>query len=484
MKIHNVRMGLATNSSSSHSIIMLPSRAKGSKLKDNYDGDDFGWGDFTLVNKENKNVYLASTLFQSLRNAVGHEFACAVVEKWTGVAPKANPEYGEYYPSIDHQSVMTFPLDWEEKAVPKRFFDAFKAFVERDDVAILGGNDNSDGHPALSRKGITDTNHMGLPVESSSKGLICREDNGYWVIFDRKTGTKVRLSFNQPEGFEPTKAKAPELVDIKITDYCPFGCEYCYQGSTPRGEHTQLALIKNLARDLGAMETFEVALGGGEPTMHPDFVEILKAFRDNHIVPNFTTKSTHWIKDEAMRKAILEHAGSFAFSVENGKEAQEIIKMCENFNIHEDWATADKRLVLHYVMGVGTEQDFKDVLKAAREGWIEVTLLGYKTNGRGHLVTPKSNGNWVQYVTDLHAKNQCPKLGIDTKLAQVSSKELEEAKISKKLYHTEEGKFSMYIDAVNGLIAPSSYCEAEEMQMLELPRYNGTEVLLKHFNTF
>lgn len=484
MKIHNVRMGLATNSSSSHSIIILPKNSKGPKLQDNYQlGEDFGWDDFTLVDKKHKNIYLASSLYNSLHNAVGPDFAMAVVQQWTGIKPKKNPKYGEFYPSIDHQSQITFPLDWEEKAVPKRFFEDFKKFIERDDVAVLGGNDNSEGHPAHSRKGVFDTNHMGLPVESSSKGFICREDNGYWVLFNRKTGTKVRISFNQPEGFEPTKASAPELVDIKITDYCPFGCAYCYQGSTTRGEHAHLNVVKDLISILEDAKTFEVALGGGEPTMHPNFVEILKLFRDSRIVPNFTTKSTHWIKDDNLRNSILAHAGSFAFSVENGKEAEDVIKLCKAHNIGDRWDEGPK-LVLHYVMGVGTEQDFKDVLAAAAEEYIEVTLLGYKTNGRGHLVEPKNTGNWVSYVTNLHAEGKCPKLGIDTKLAQDSVSELDAAGISKKLYYTEEGKFSMYIDAVNGLVAPSSYCSPEEMHMLEIPRYGGRDTLLKYFNNF
>jgi organic radical activating enzyme len=34
---------------------------------------------------------------------------------------------------------------------------------------------------------------------------------------------------------------------------------------------------------------FQVALGGGEPTSHPEFVEVLKAFHELGIEPNYTT---------------------------------------------------------------------------------------------------------------------------------------------------------------------------------------------------
>jgi len=461
---------------------MIPKRFN---VGENYSDEGFGWEDFTLLSRDNKNTYLASTLYQSLVNTVGEDIASAVVEKWAGVKVDETAQHTyDRLPYLDHQSVMALPMDWGEKGIHKGFFDAFRSFVLSDEVAILGGNDNSDGHPLHARDDVVNTDHMGLPLERGSKGFVVKEENGYWVLFDRGNGTKVRVSFDQPMGFNPTKAGSPELVDIKITDYCPFGCEYCYQDSTPKGKHAPMKIIGGLADSLGEMQTFEVALGGGEPTMHPDFVKILKRFRDNNIVPNFTTKSTHWMTDESLRTQILEYCGSFAYSVENGKEAQEVIDIC-NTNDIPTKAWGDKGLVLHYVMGVGTEQDFKDVLKVARDNWVEVTLLGYKTNGRGHIFEPKNNGNWVEYIKKLHNDNECPHLGIDTKLAQVSRNELESAGISDVTYHTEEGKFSMYIDAVNGLIAPSSYCDVSEMQMLEFQSaYQAKDTLLEHFRSF
>lgn len=476
MKIHNVRLGLATNSSSTHSIVILNN---GYRANDNFDHDHFGWEDFVLANKDSKSLYLANTLYLALENAVGPDIAKTVASQWADA--KDIDEFG----GIDHQSVICLPLDWDEKAIDKAFFDDFYKFIMRDDVAILGGNDNSDGHWMHKSNDVKNTNHFGLPLESSNKGFVCKNSGDHWVLFNRENGTKIRISFNQPEDFVPTKAFSPELVDVKITDYCPFGCEYCYQDSTPHGEHASLEAIKNIASAFATMRVFEVALGGGEPTMHPDFVEILKTFRQHKIVPNFTTKSVHWLKDDKLREDILKYAGSFAYSVENAKEAEEIIDLCEKYEVNARgswWASS--RLVLHYVMGVGTAQDFQDVLKTAKENWIEVTLLGYKTNGRGSLFDPKNNGNWVDYVMDLHKNNECPTLGIDTKLAQDSLPALKKAGIPDSLYHVEEGKFSMYLDAVNSMIGPSSYCDKNDMKFLKLGRWGNKETLLKHFESF
>jgi MoaA/NifB/PqqE/SkfB family radical SAM enzyme len=38
------------------------------------------------------------------------------------------------------------------------------------------------------------------------------------------------------------------------------------------------------------MHAFQVALGGGNPNQHPDFIEILRLTREDYgIVPNYTT---------------------------------------------------------------------------------------------------------------------------------------------------------------------------------------------------
>jgi mycofactocin biosynthetic radical S-adenosylmethionine protein MftC len=51
----------------------------------------------------------------------------------------------------------------------------------------------------------------------------------------------------------------------------------------------------------------EVALGGGEPTVLPDFAELLGAIRAAGMVPNVTTNGT--VRSEAVVRALVNHAG-------------------------------------------------------------------------------------------------------------------------------------------------------------------------------
>lgn len=73
-----------------------------------------------------------------------------------------------------------------------------------------------------------------------------------------------------------------------------------------------LSDYKNVIDQASAMGVFQVALGGGNPNQHPDFVEILEYTASKEIVPNYTTNGRGLSKDilEATRK----HCGAVAVS--------------------------------------------------------------------------------------------------------------------------------------------------------------------------
>ena len=64
---------------------------------------------------------------------------------------------------------------------------------------------------------------------------------------------------------------------IEITDGCNLTCPMCYAGSAPGKAHKSVADVKRAIDSLVAAEgRAEVAqLSGGEPTIHPNFLEIL-----------------------------------------------------------------------------------------------------------------------------------------------------------------------------------------------------------------
>lgn len=69
---------------------------------------------------------------------------------------------------------------------------------------------------------------------------------------------------------------APLLVWIEITRRCNLRCEHCFvEGGPARNGEMPTSRILSLLDELAEMGIFSVIISGGEPTIHPDFLEIV-----------------------------------------------------------------------------------------------------------------------------------------------------------------------------------------------------------------
>ena len=503
MFIHNVRFGLACNSSSSHSLIFfnkdaLPEDSHGFTADDSQfeilpeddEGDiefkkimvkserkrlkrelkepiKFGWNFFTASSKETKARYTALHLRYMLERELPPNIVDMIIKSWTGVENLTEDDY------IDHQSMMVLPYAFGTKIPDEEFFKEFHQYIMNDKLVILGGNDNDEYSHPLSDSG----NSANLPLERDGyRSIVCRKDSeyDYWTLFNAEDGTKVRMSFDGKA--KVTKASAPELVDIKINDYCPFACKFCYQDSTKDKGHSVISYY-SLAKVFKELKVFEVALGGGEPTMHPEFVRILQYFRNDGIVPNFTTKNLKWLRDPNEFNPILESAGCFAFSADNSAQIDELGTLLDYNKIKHERAT------IQIVMGTLNSWEFDNILKACYENRFKLTLLGFKEVGRGVGFKPQKYDWWLDSIKKKQ-KTGTPSICIDTALALQYEKEILAAGIPSYMFHTLEGKFSMYYDSMRGLVGPSSYCKETEIVEWNCDEQKSANKLKKIFANF
>ena len=493
LHIFNVRRGFANNSSSSHSMVLMdPARPLRKRSSD----DGFGWSNFTLLDGDQKNQYLTSLLGSSLARSLGEQIALDVMKDLKLVAAEA-PEWSA--PDIDHQSQIILPLNSSQDTPNLDFVRDFVAWAQRSDVAILGGNDNSDGHPDHDK---------GLAVADWRNWLghdvVAWKDtsNNTWSLFSKDNGLTLRMSFDDltqaqyhsPYAYERpsnTPASRPNLVDVKITDRCPFACAYCYQASTPKAPHASLSSIVEIASALSKAEVFEVAIGGGEPTLHPDFEQIIHEFKDRGVVPNFTTRNIKWLQSERSVPT-LKKVGGFAVSVDHAQGMKDALAalsvMEQNLSAHHGRV----RPSIQVVVGTQSQQEFSDMMDALFSlPWSSrpsLTLLGYKNNGFGapyRLSAEKeqqiveATAHWPQWVVDAYQRQENIKqaqaqangkrhygsplwVSIDTALAQQSQDHLDKLPGGDKMFHTEEGTLSMYVDAVRQVMAPSSFAHPDQ----------------------
>jgi radical SAM protein with 4Fe4S-binding SPASM domain len=93
-----------------------------------------------------------------------------------------------------------------------------------------------------------------------------------------------------------------------VTYRCNLSCAFCYSESGPGREPEPAPEVRRRIVDrLAACGVLEVAIGGGEPTLLPDLLELLAAIRAAGMVPNVTTNGTLHRSD--IVEALAAHAG-------------------------------------------------------------------------------------------------------------------------------------------------------------------------------
>ena len=101
---------------------------------------------------------------------------------------------------------------------------------------------------------------------------------------------------------------APICLTWEITYGCNLACTHCLSSSgrrDPRELSTHEA--KAFIDELVAMQVFYVNIGGGEPTLRPDFVELVEYAIDSKVGVKFSTNGTTMTPGRARRFAEMDY---------------------------------------------------------------------------------------------------------------------------------------------------------------------------------
>jgi hypothetical protein len=452
-KLLHIRLkGFATNSSSSHSVIVAGSARTsmdGPEL-----GGEFGWEHFLQSGYDEKMAYLGQALLSEISDEDDPKKSRAVkiVKDLLGV--KCDPSG-----HIDHQSRMDIPKKMNNK-VAMDFWKEFAIAMSKDSsVEICGGNDNggdvdADAHPFWSE--------IYSRLSHYSTAFRVRKDGKVWTLFNARDGEKLHISLDDTKIIKDFKPRKPELVDLKITNKCLAGCDFCYQDSTKSGKHASFKSIERLINEFVKAEIFEIAIGGGEPTLHPDFRKILSYIKQHNMVPNFSTKNYQYFTDDNLR--FLKHViGSIGISVSTPDDAVQYMKILGKAIEHEmanRWSSST--IIMHYIIDQHPISNFIEILKVLTKhstifprtsGNHHILLLGKKLGGRS-VNTYVDNTGWSLFLQK-YLEEGTYDISIDTLVANRYPIDLKS--IDKKLYYLEEGRFSVYVDATTAKFGKASY---------------------------
>jgi MoaA/NifB/PqqE/SkfB family radical SAM enzyme len=100
-----------------------------------------------------------------------------------------------------------------------------------------------------------------------------------------------------------THTRFPRRIYFQITRYCNLECPTCFIKAGKDGAHVPTDAVMDIAEFMGKNGLIEARLTGGEPTLHPDFFDILHKFQEQDI---YVSVATNGVMNQRTLDALCE----------------------------------------------------------------------------------------------------------------------------------------------------------------------------------
>lgn len=194
------------------------------------------------------------------------------------------------------------------------------------------------------------------PEHGNSKVLIADDVEYYKNLRNYNKPSETPYTFNTKThygcpydcGLCPDHEQHSCLTIIEVTDRCNLTCPTCYASSSPNyGRHRTLDEIKKMLDTIVANEKEPdvVQLSGGEPTIHPQFFEILdyaKSLPIKHLMLN--TNGIRIAKDFEFAKKLKSYTPDFEIYLQFDSFENETLMQLRGANLNNIREEALKHL--------------------------------------------------------------------------------------------------------------------------------------------
>jgi hypothetical protein len=273
-------------------------------------------------------------------------------------------------------------------------------------------------------------------------GVLGKYKNGNYFVTLLDDGTKIR--YNDSDSFNPDK---PESMDLKITNKCNMGCNFCHEDSSPNGKHGD---ILNLPFIDTLLPYTEIAIGGGNPLTHPDLVPFLEKLKERKLIANITFNQYHFMDNIDFVQELVDKKLVYGIGVSMMYASDKFVECVSKF----------PNAVIHVINGIVSVDD----LKMLADHNLKILILGYKEFRRGKQMY--SRQSTVIDNTKSALYDTLPSIIDDgwfdvVSFDNLAIKQLEPKRLMSEeqwdqFYMGDDGSFTMYVDAVERKFAKSS----------------------------
>lgn len=275
--------------------------------------------------------------------------------------------------------------------------------------------------------------------------FVTYKNGNYQVLFNIKNGTKIR--FNNEDCLMPDR---PESIDVKISNKCSHGCNFCHEASCITGSIADLETVKNFALTLPPY--IEIAVGGGNLMEDIDHTtKCLKIFKENKAFPSITIHQKDFVKYNDIIKKWKEKELIYGIGISLHNIYDE-----KFWHLYYQYPTA----VLHTIVGILSPEEITYLSNLFN---IKILLLGYKKIRRGQSFF-KNNKTDVEHKIAYLKNNIINLLSSNIEIVSFDNLALEQLDIkniiSKDTWNTyymgDDGITTFYVDLVSMQYAQSS----------------------------
>ena len=263
--------------------------------------------------------------------------------------------------------------------------------------------------------------------------------NGNYTVKVLSDGTKIRETSENE--FIPTFA---ENCDCKITDKCDGGCPFCYEGCTPNGKHGDILNYKFL----DALHPYtELAINGNDMS-HPDLIPFLIKLKKKQVIANLTVNQIHFEKHQELIRELVDRKLIYGLGISLKEPTENFISLVKTY----------PNAVIHVINGILSASDVEKL----SDNNLKMLILGYKQLRRGEDWYDKDNENiiakqmWLKNNLD-NMLNHFEVISFDNlAIAQLDVKRLMSNEQWEEFYMGDDGKYTFYIDMVDGTFGKNS----------------------------
>lgn len=145
--------------------------------------------------------------------------------------------------------------------------------------------------------------------------------DGKLLLFERDSGLNVLLEGDETAHFQRV---APRTLLIAVTNACNLTCAFCYRDLESRSLWRYDTLMQ-FCREIDEWGVLEVAFGGGEPMLFPNWPEFIhELYATTNLCLNFTTNGT--LLTEAFLQAVAGQYGQIRVSLYDDNHYEDTIK--------------------------------------------------------------------------------------------------------------------------------------------------------------